>query len=61
MDKIRILVVGLEPEDINSIKDSLGLGYLVIAYDMLPTVKLVHIPQKPLHDNPLLTRGLFKT
>ena len=41
MDKIRILVVGLEPEDINSIKDSLGLGYLVIAYDMLPTVKLV--------------------
>lgn len=41
MDKKRILLVGLLPDEIEAIKEQLDYGYLVVAYDMLPVVKLV--------------------
>ena len=40
MEKKRILIIGLEPNEVNRIKEQLGYGYLIVAYDMLPIVQL---------------------
>ncbi|MEO7215751.1 hypothetical protein [Mucilaginibacter sp.] len=41
MDKKRLLVVGLEPADVQAIKQGIGFDYLIMHCDVLPKVQLV--------------------
>lgn len=69
MNKKRILLIGLLPKEIEAIKTSLDMEYLVIAYDMLPKLKLVEntlwvesttIPDKFLKVDKVIFHGIFK-
>ncbi|TFF37289.1 ATP-grasp domain-containing protein [Mucilaginibacter psychrotolerans] len=41
MEKKRVLIVGLEPADVQLIRQSVGFDYLILHYDVLPKVQLV--------------------
>lgn len=41
MEKKRILIVGLEETNVQTIKQSLGFEYLIVHYDTLPNIKLI--------------------
>lgn len=69
MDKKRLLVIGLEANEIEKIRASLGFNYLVVHYDMLPKVKLVQgnlwvesttVPNKYLLVDMVIFHGIFE-
>ncbi|HZX58240.1 MAG TPA: hypothetical protein VFE54_05925, partial [Mucilaginibacter sp.] len=41
MDKKRVLIVGLEDSDVQSIKQDIGFEYLFVHYEVLPLIKLI--------------------
>ncbi|GGB12750.1 MULTISPECIES: hypothetical protein [Mucilaginibacter] len=69
MDKIRILVIGLEEAEVNALKQSLNFNYLMVHYDLVPQVKLIEgqlyvesssIPGKYLLVNKVIFHGIYK-
>lgn len=69
MEKKRLLVIGLEPADVQAIKQSLGFNYLVVHYDGLPKVQLVEgallaesatVPGKYLRIDAVIFHGIFE-
>jgi len=69
MNKKRILVIGLEPSDVQLIKQNLGFEYLFVHYDLLPQVQLINgllfvespnIPGKYLEVNIVIFHGIFE-
>lgn len=69
MEKKRILVIGLEKKEVKSIRENLGLDYLVVHYDMLPIIKLVKgtllvespsIPDKYYPVDKVIFHGIFE-
>jgi hypothetical protein len=69
MDKKRILIVGLEIEEVATIKQNLDFGYLAIHYDMLPKIKLSEgnlfvesptIPDKYFLVDKVIFHGIFE-
>ncbi len=69
MEKKRILVIGLEDNDVIAMKQRLGFDYLVVHYDMLPNVKLVKgqlfvespsVPDKYLLVDKVVFHGIFE-
>ncbi|MEO3408279.1 hypothetical protein AAFN85_30470 [Mucilaginibacter sp. CAU 1740] len=69
MDKVRVLIVGLEEAEVNAIKQNLGFNYLLVTYDSLPQVKLVEgelyvesptVPDKYLLVNKVIFHGIYK-
>ena len=69
MDKKRILIVGLEEPEAQVFKQTLGFGFLVVHYDVLPTVQLVEgdlfvesptVPGKFLLVDKVIFHGIFK-
>jgi hypothetical protein len=69
MDKKRILIVGLELADVQSIKQGIGFDYLIVHYDILPKVQLVKgellvesasIPGKFLTIDAVIFHGIFE-
>lgn len=70
MDKKRLLIVGLEENEVTSIKGKLDFDYLVVHYDMLPKIKLVEgklfvesptVPDKYLLVDKVIFHGIFET
>jgi hypothetical protein len=66
MEKKRILLIGLEEREINYIRQA--VSFLVVAYDMLPNIKLVEgtlwvestqIPDKYLEVDKVVYHGIF--
>ena len=41
MDKKTVLIIGLEKQDVQAIKQQVGLGFIILHYEMLPKIKLV--------------------
>ena len=69
MDKKRILVIGLEENEVRAIKESVGIDFLVVHYDMLPNVKLVKgqlfvespsVPNKYLPVDKVIFHGIYE-
>jgi hypothetical protein len=69
MDKKRILVVGLEENEVSYIKEHLGFNFLVVHYEMLPNVKLIQgvlfvesqsVIDKYLPVDKVIFHGIFK-
>lgn len=69
MDKIRILVIGLEEAEVNALKQSLNFNYLMVHYDQVPQVKLIEgqlyvesasVPGKYLLVNKVIFHGIYK-
>ncbi|SEO48961.1 hypothetical protein SAMN05192574_108269 [Mucilaginibacter gossypiicola] len=69
MDKIRILVIGLEEAEVNALKQSLNFNYLMVHYDLVPQVKLIEgqlyvestsVPGKYLLVNKVIFHGIYK-
>ena len=69
MDKKRILIVGLDSADVESIKQGIGFGYLIVHYDILPRIQLVKgellvesmsVPDKFLTIDAVIFHGIFE-
>jgi hypothetical protein len=69
MDKKRILIVGLEIEEVAIIKQNLDFGSLAIHYDMLPNIKLIEgdlfvespsVPDKYFIVDKVIFHGIFE-
>lgn len=69
MEKKRILVIGLEPTDVDAIKQQIGFGYLIVHYDVLPRVRLIKdelwveslaVPDKFLLVDLVVFHGIFE-
>lgn len=69
MDRKRILVIGLEENEVLAIKENLGFDFLVVHYDMLPKVKLVRgqllvespsVPDKYYPVDKVIFHGIFE-
>lgn len=41
MDKKTVLIIGLEKQDVQAIKQQVGIGFIILHYEMLPKIKLV--------------------
>ena len=63
------MIVGLEPVDVQSIKQGIGFGYLIVHYDILPRVQLVKgellvesisVPGKFLAIDSVIFHGIFE-
>lgn len=70
MEKKRILIVGLEENEVNAIRQNLGFEYLVVHYDMLPNVKLIEgllfvesptVPGKYFVTDKVVFHGIYET
>jgi hypothetical protein len=69
MDKIRVLIVGLEKVDVQIIKEDLGMNYLIVHYDSIPKVKLLEgelfvestlVPDKYLLVDKVIFHGIYE-
>jgi hypothetical protein len=67
MEKKRLLIIGLEENEVNSIKEQ--IDYLIVAYDMLPNIRLrcgvlevesTKIPDKYLPVDRVIFHGIFE-